>query len=302
MQYGSILGHGAYLGPDYTAEYLRMATDDVADQLRAHGVTDLREPVVTEFRTNRYNADTKTLVFTDRQVAAFDHIQNHYAAYFGENSTKYGLLPQFITDKAQIRNLTAFYAWTAWAAAAERPGHKYSYTNNWPAEKRVDNGPTAAVIVWSALSLIALLGGIGIMFAIYGRWSQQVGWHSAEASNLSFRQPGEVSLTPAQRACIWFFAVVSVLFLAQTLLGAAAEHYRADLSTFFGLDLALGAALQPGPHLACAAVPVLDRRGISRRRHLPGAIHRRPRAETAGAARIRAAGRGRGGGVRLPDL
>ena len=94
------------------------------------------------------------------------------------------------------------------------------------------------MIVWSALSLIALLGGIGIMFAVYGRWSQKVGWHSAETSTLSFRQPGEVSLTPAQRASIWFFAIVSLLFLAQTLLGAAAEHYRADLSTFFGLDLA----------------------------------------------------------------
>jgi nitric oxide reductase subunit B len=238
MEYGSVLGHGAYLGPDYTAEYLRMATNDVGDQLRAQGVTDSRDRVVTEFRANRYNPDTKTLVFTDRQAAAFNRIQNHYAAYFGDNSTKYGLLPHMITDKSQIRDLTGFFAWTAWAAAAERPGHKYSYTNNWPAEPRVDNGPTAAVVVWSALSLIALLGGIGIMFAVYGRWSQKVGWHSAEASNLSFRQPGEVSLTPAQRATIWFFAVVSVLFLAQTLLGAAAEHYRADLSTFFGLDLA----------------------------------------------------------------
>ncbi|MGZ4510958.1 MAG: nitric-oxide reductase large subunit, partial [Mycobacterium sp.] len=238
MEYGSVLGHGAYLGPDYTAEYLRMATQDVADQLRAHGATDPRDRVVTEFRTNRYNPATKTLVFTDRQAAAFDRIQDHYAAYFGENSTKYGLLPRMITDKAQIRDLTAFFAWTAWAGAAERPGHKYSYTNNWPAEPRVDNGPTAPVIVWSTLSLIALRGGIGVMFAVYGRWSQKVGWHSAETSTLSFRQPGEVSLTPAQRACVWFFAIVSVLFLAQTLLGAAAEHYRADLSNFFGLDLA----------------------------------------------------------------
>ena len=41
--------------------------------------------------------------------------------------------------------------------AAERPGHSYSYTNNWPAEKRVDNGPTAPMVVWSALSLIVLL-------------------------------------------------------------------------------------------------------------------------------------------------
>ena len=29
-----------------------------------------------------------------------------------------------------------------------------------------------------------------------------------------------------------------MLFLAQTMVEAAAVHYRADLSTFFGLDLA----------------------------------------------------------------
>ena len=68
MEYGSVLGHGAYLGPDYTAEYLRMATDDVGDQLRAQGVADSRDRVVAEFGTNRYNPDTKTLVFTDRQA------------------------------------------------------------------------------------------------------------------------------------------------------------------------------------------------------------------------------------------
>ena len=238
MEYGSVLGHGAYLGADYTAEYLRMATDDVAAQLRTEGVGGPRDRVVGEFRTNRYNAATGTLVFTDHQARAFGNIQRHYAAYFGANSTKYGLLPNFITDESHIHDLTAFFAWTAWAAAAERPGHNYSYTNNWPAEQRVDNGPTAQLIVWSALSLIALLGGTGIMFAVYGRWSQKIGWQSAETPTLSFRQPGEVVLTPAQRATVWFFAIVSVLFLAQTLVGAAAEHYRADLSTFFGLDLA----------------------------------------------------------------
>lgn len=28
-EYGSVVGHGAYLGPDYTADYLRRASDDV---------------------------------------------------------------------------------------------------------------------------------------------------------------------------------------------------------------------------------------------------------------------------------
>lgn len=237
-EYGSVVGHGAYLGPDYTADYLRRASDDVAAQLMAGGMADTHDAVVEEFRTNRYNPETHTLVFTDRQAEAFTRLTQHYAEFFGENSTKYGLRPRLITDPTDIHNLTAFFAWTAWAAAADRPGHNYSYTNNWPSEPRVDNGPTAQLIVWSALSLIVLLAGTGIMFAVYGRWSQKIGWHSGEAPTLSFRQPGEVALTPAQRATIWFFAIVSVLFLAQALLGAAVQHYRAELTNFFGIDLA----------------------------------------------------------------
>ena len=238
QEYGSIVGHGAYLGPDYTADYLRRATEDVATQLRDGGMADTHDAVVTEFRTNRFNPETRTLVFTDRQAEAFNRINQHYAEFFGEDSTKHGLLPRLITDPAEIHDLTAFFAWTAWASAADRPGHNYSYTNNWPSEPRVDNGPTAQLIVWSTLSLIMLLGGTGIMFAVYGRWSQKIGWHSAEAPMLSFRQPGEVPLTRAQRSTIWFFAIVSLLFLAQALLGGAVQHYRADLSNFFGLDLA----------------------------------------------------------------
>lgn len=210
----------------------------MTEQFRAQGVANPHDDVVAEFRTNRYDADTKTLVFTDKQVKAFDTIQQHYADYFGEPSTKYGLLPHLITDPGEIRDLTAFFAWTAWAAAAERPGHSYSYTNNWPAEPRVDNGPTGSVVVWSVLSLIMLLGGIGVMFTVYGRWSQNIGWHGTETTKLHFRQPGEVPLTRSQRAAIWIFAVVAVLFLAQVVLGGAVEHYRADLSEFYGIDLA----------------------------------------------------------------
>ena len=88
------------------------------------------------------------------------------------------------------------------------------------------------------LSLAALLGGIGLLFAAFGRWNF-LGWHGREQQTLSFRAPGEVALTPGQRACAAFFAVMSVLFLIQTLTGGASEHYRAELSNFFGIDLAV---------------------------------------------------------------
>ena len=56
------------------------------------------------------------------------------------------------------------------------------------------------MIVWSVLSLIALLGGIGVLFAAFGRWGRRLGWHGREQATLSFRAPGDVALTPAQRA------------------------------------------------------------------------------------------------------
>jgi nitric oxide reductase subunit B len=238
QQYGSIVGHGGYLGPDYTADYLRRSATIALDSLKSDGSTDPRADLIELMRTNRYDDNTGDLVFTGEQVAAFEQLQRHYGDYFGEETTKYGLIPEAITDPDDIRDLTAFFSWTAWAAAAERPGHDYSYTNNWPSEKLVDNGPTADVVVWSGLSLVALLAGTGALFAVYGRWSQRVGWHSAEAPALAFKQPGEVEVTPAQRATAWFFFVVALLFLAQALLGAAVEHYRADLASFFGFDLA----------------------------------------------------------------
>ena len=101
----------------------------------------------------------------------------------------------------------------------------------------MDNEPTANVVVWSVLSLIALLGGIGLLFAAFGRWNI-LGWHGREQASLSFRTPGDVALTPAQRACAWFFFVMAALFVLQVLVGAASQHYRAELASFFGINLA----------------------------------------------------------------
>ena len=238
QQYGSVMGHGGYLGPDYTAEYLRLSADDIKKQLTAAGTQDPSDATRDMLRNNAYDKDSGTLEFTDEQVKAFENIKAHYGDFFGEDSTKYGLIPSMITSPEEIHQLTSFFSWTAWAAAAERPGHKYSYTNNWPSEPRVDNGPTADIVVWSGLSLVALLAGLGGLFALYGRWSKSIGWHASEQPSLAFRQPGEVQITPAQKVTAWFFFVVAVLFLGQSLLGAAIEHYRADLSSFFGFDLA----------------------------------------------------------------
>jgi nitric oxide reductase subunit B len=238
MEYGSAFGHGAYLGPDYTADYLRRASNLVRNSFGGSGSDSAARRTVEDFRTNRYGGKTNTLVFSRAQALAFRRLVPHYSSFFSDPKTEHGLLPHAITDPRQLRQLTAFFAWTAWAAAADRPGHNYSYTNNWPPEPRVENEPTANVIVWSVLSLIALLGGIGLLFAAFGRWGGLLGWHGREQATLSFRAPGDVALTPAQQATVWFFFVMAALFLIQTFVGAASQHYRADIDSFFGFDLA----------------------------------------------------------------
>jgi len=237
MQYGSIFGHGAYLGPDYTADYLRRSALSVRESYGGEDSDVAAVSTVEDFKENRYDSESRTLEFSAAQAAAFGELRGYYEDYFGEPTTRYGLRPEAIRDPEEIRQLTSYFAWTAWAAAALRPGLDYTYTNNWPPEPLVENEPTGEVVVWSVLSLVALLGGIGLLFAAFGRWNF-LGWRGREQATLSFRAPGDVALTPAQRACAWFFLVMAALFLIQTLVGAASEHYRADLAGFFGIDLA----------------------------------------------------------------
>jgi nitric oxide reductase subunit B len=238
MEYGSAFGHGAYLGPDYTADYLRRSSNIVRASYGGTRSDSAAQRTIRDFRTNRYDKSTATLQLSAAQAAAFRKLVPHYSAFFSDPKSEHGLRPNAITDKNQLRQLTSFFAWTAWAASANRPGHNYSYTNNWPSEPRVDNKPTANVIVWSVLSLIALLGGIGLLFGAFGRWGRNLGWHGREQATLSFRSPGDVALTPAQRATAWFFFVMAALFLIQTVVGAASQHYRAEIDNFFGFDLA----------------------------------------------------------------
>lgn len=237
MEYGSVFGHGAYLGPDFTADYLHRAAQAVLDFYGGPQSDMAKVQTITDFKSNRYDSPTDTLTFTEAQAEAFKLLRAHYQDFFSQPSTKYGLRPNAIIDPEQIRQLTAFFSWSAWATTAARPGLSYSYTNNWPPEPLVDNHVTADTVVWSVLSLIALLGGIGLLLAAFGRWNF-LGWHGRERMKISFKAPGGVLLTPGQRSCAWFFLVMALLFLLQALLGGATQHYRAELGNFFGIDLA----------------------------------------------------------------
>ena len=237
MEYGSIFGHGAYLGPDYTADYLHRAAERVTDIYGGPGSQSAIQRTRQDFKTNTYDAATNTLTVSDAQATAYRDLVPVYAAQFRDPKGENGLRPESITNPTEIRQITAYFSWSAWSAAANRVGKNYSYTNNWPAEPLVGNGPSADVVLWSALSLIALLAGTGALFAAFGRWNW-LGWRGREKTELRFREPQTVALTKSQRATAFFWLTMTALFLVQTIVGGAAAHYRADPKSFFGIDIA----------------------------------------------------------------
>ena len=144
MQYGSVYGHGAYLGPDFTADYLHRSA---LEMHRAYGgdARKRRSAHAASCVQNRYDPATDVLTWTDAQAKAFDVLRQHYEAEVlnRQKSGGGGLGPHAIRDPAVSRQIVAFIAWTAWTAAARRPGKPHSYTNNWPPEDARRQSPDA---------------------------------------------------------------------------------------------------------------------------------------------------------------
>ena len=250
MEHGTLWGHGGYLGPDYSAEYLHrlaeIGRDTLAQARFGRSFRDLDqgqalqvgELLKLELKVNRFDAGSDTLVFTGAEAASWKLQDAEWKAYFNSDHPAPGLPPHYIRSEAELARLNTYFAWATWATVANRPLCAFSYTNNWPFEPLVGNTPTASTYLWSALSLLTLLGGLGLILFIFGKFDF-LGWGGAASP----RPAGPTRLqqwvlTPSQKALGLYFLVVMVLFLLQTALGGALAHYRVEPNGFYGFGLA----------------------------------------------------------------
>jgi len=154
---------------------------------------------------------------------------------FRDGVDAYAIPRGAVTDPDRLRDLAAFFWWTSWAAVTHRPGEEVTYTQNWPHEPLVGNRPTGASVVWSVVSFVLLLAGIGAL-----AW-----WHGSrvEPAALAEKMPPRDPLfglhpTPSQRATVKYFWVAAALLVVQIALGAVVAHYAVEGSGFYGFPLA----------------------------------------------------------------
>ncbi len=247
MEHGTLWGHGAYLGPDYTAEHLHrlvgIARDVAATarwgrpfaSLSPEEQAAVADAVRADLRQNRFQAESGTLTFSPGEAAAARALEGYWRDYFSGKDRAPGLPAGSIAAPGEIHLLDAYFSWATWATVASRPGKDYSYTNNWPYDPDAGNRPSAEAYLWSGLSLVALLAGLGLVLLLFGKY-HFLGW---EGEGEAVAEPPPMVPTPSQRATVKFFVVVGLLFLAQAAVGGGLAHYRVEPFSFYGLDLVL---------------------------------------------------------------
>lgn len=251
QEVGSIWGHGAYVAPDWTADWLHReltwlldhwATGKPYDQLDVEARAMLKARLKREIRTNTYQPATGDLVVSTVRAEAMAAVGGHYAALFGDDPAlaklrdAYAIPANTIKDPERQRKMNAFFWWAAWACGTERPGAAITYTQNWPSEELIDNRPSGQIVVWSVISFVLLLAGVGAL-----------SWYSAVEKN---HEPSGAEVipeqdplrafapTPSMSATLKYFWVVTALIVVQVGLGAVTAHYGVEGNAFYGIPLA----------------------------------------------------------------
>ena len=245
MQVGSIWGHGSYVAPDWTADYLHREAlfilnfwsngegGQTFDALSSERQASLKARLQDLMRKNTYDAATGRITVDPLRARAFEENLKHYTDVFTNGRTEYAIQPGAQTDPAKIRQMTSFFFWTAWASAANRPGDTISYTSNFPSEPLVGNYPTSSAIVWTGVSVILLIASIGAMVWFYAGWHKETDERDTPDEDPLVGEP----LTPSQKATVKYFLVVSLLFLLQILMGILTAHYGVEGGGLYGIPL-----------------------------------------------------------------
>ncbi len=258
MQQGSIWGHGGYLAPDWSADWLHREASALLDiRARAEGSSSFasltpREQAANEaelridMRRNTYDPATGTVTVTPERAAAIAVVQNHFRDLYQARTPEaqklrvdYAFPVHTRLSDADAHAVAAFYFWTSWAASTERPGKTITYTSNWPHEPLVGNQPTATILLWSLISILVLLGGIGALVWFYARefdvWRAD---STPDGGFATFDFMDKLTLTPSMRATAKYFWLVLAMFGAQVLLGIVTAHYQVEGQGLYGLPFA----------------------------------------------------------------
>ena len=252
QEVGTVWGHGAYVAPDWSADWLHreavfilnalaMEKDSTPyDKLSPERQAYLKALLQKDLRTNRYDDASKTLVISDLRAKAIRSNSEYYRNVFtnGKEQEKerlaYAIPENTIKNNESMQKMNAFFFWAAWACVTERPGKDITYTSNWPGDELVGNHPTGDHLFWTMFSIVVLLLGIGLLGFYYAKNQDvEIGLEQYPENDPLLN----LQATPSMKATLKYFWIVAGLIVLQVLTGIVTAHYGVEGNGFFGLKL-----------------------------------------------------------------
>ncbi|WP_010250761.1 nitric-oxide reductase large subunit [Myroides injenensis] len=250
QEVGSIWGHGAYVAPDWTADYLHREAlflldyysqaiyDKEFDHLTAEEQAFIKAKLQNSIRENTYNKSTGVLTISAERDLARQFLNSYYSKLFTDDTEftqlrkDYAIPKNTLTDEVRIKQMNAFFFWATWATVTNRPGSDISYTHNWPAEDLVGNKATTPLLAWSGVSIILLIFFVGILVYYH------VASKKEEEELRPEKDPMSNGVTTKSMLLVKrYFWVVSLLMVLQVLLGIVTAHYGVEGQGLYGIPL-----------------------------------------------------------------
>ena len=242
MDYGSLYGMGSYYGEDYTASTLvRLAT--LTQDALAHArfgkafkdlAADQQASVTSAMRAQLQHVD---LTATEARIPdelgnAITELQKEIPPSLTTVDRDRGWTPAYSLSGQDALHTADFLIYSALTTVARRPGHEWSWTENWPYEPLVGNTPTTNTFRWTWMSFCFTFLMFGLVLFIYEYFLNDPDEAPMDPVLGRFGP-----LTASQRQVGKYFLAVAAVLLLQIAAGTIMAHSYYDRTSFYGIDI-----------------------------------------------------------------
>jgi len=239
MDWGSLLGMGAYMGPDFTTQFFHHRAEFLYEYYAQElfnksdkQLTNIERGAVKERVKQDFHQQTKLLeegvTYTDASAAAYKKNVSDLVVMLVEGDHERAF-PGGVIRKNEAIKIAAFFDWSQMVASSLRPGtegivgSERTWSNNWPPEPLVDQDTSYnnhIVSLWEFLLLWIFT--ILVIFVSY-EYLLKKDKNEVLAPAIKITK-----IYPSQKKLLKYIPIVSLLFVVQLFLGAYLAHLYAN--------------------------------------------------------------------------
>ncbi|MBL7903380.1 MAG: cbb3-type cytochrome c oxidase subunit I [Bacteroidales bacterium] len=238
MDWGTMLGMGAYMGPDFSTDFMHYRAEFLYDHygVELYGkpnsqLSEVERGAVKERVKQDMKKQTTLLesgtVYTNASAAAYKKNVAYLTNLLVNGDPERAFRGGVIKPEEAVK-IAAFVDWAQLVASSLRPGTERTWSNNWPPEPLLDqdvNFNSHKISLWEFLVLWTLT--IVVIFLAY---------------EYLFKKDPDEKLEPAiritslfrsQKKLLKYIPIVAALFVVQLIIGGYLAHLYTDPTNDF---------------------------------------------------------------------